>query len=332
MTGDLSRKINLGVDTNHFKETGEYRIRSYSFNHFQFPACTTCNSEFSELEGRVKQYVIRIFEKDYFTNFEIDDLLDWFDKVRIGLWLGYVILDKTIEDVLPKFHIKKRIGNRDRCLFIYELEDDGKKGIQFVGCNSPGFQFVPSCFALRINNIYFFNYSFDFLFAKNIGFPYPKQFANTDTEKRFYVTELFKGLEKISQPLIPFKFLKAANYIYQPIIPKEVHGTMLQQEFYDTAYIFDNTMDLHIGKGDVFYFDKKLNKLGVDSELQLYTGTQGLSQTEFPRLIVKQTLEVLESLLQIKPQDHLLSDEQRKVLKINRSNILKWHRNFMRHL
>jgi hypothetical protein len=35
-------------------------------------------------------------------------LLDWLDKVRVGLWLGYNMLHK--EEFAPKFRIDQRIG------------------------------------------------------------------------------------------------------------------------------------------------------------------------------------------------------------------------------
>lgn len=329
MTGDPNRNINLGFDARHFTATGEFKIRSFSFDQFQFPACSDCNCEFSGLESRAKQYMLRLFEKDYFTNVEIDDFLDWFDKIRIGLWLAYITLDETIKDVVPKFHIKKRIGHRDRCLFIYELKDDGSKGVQFLCCNSPGFQFIPSCCTLRVNNVYFYNYSFDFLFSHKIGFPYPTVFANTDTVERHTQIELEHGSQKIVEPLLPFKVLKAATYIYQPIIPKEVLGTDLEKEFYKNQYVLDNTLKGKVEKGSVFYFDQKLIKLDDQTELQLYSESQDLNPISFPRVILKQTAETLERLIQIRPQDHLLTKQQQSVLNQNRLLLLKAHRSYM---
>jgi len=50
------------------------------------------------------------------NSIEMNLLLDWFDKVRIGLWLMYFTLDNNWTDISPKFHIAKRIGQFDRFL------------------------------------------------------------------------------------------------------------------------------------------------------------------------------------------------------------------------
>lgn len=288
MTGEPNRQANFGHDSRHYKKTGESKIRKFSFSHFQFPACEKCNLEFSALEARVKKYFILLFEKDYFNSIEIDDLLDWFDKVRIGLWLGYIMMDEVMEDVSPKFHIKTRIGAKDRCLFIYELENSNEKGIQFIGANSPGFLFTPSCFTLRVNNLYFFSYSFDFLFSKNIGFPHARKMSSSDREDRMYFFDIEKGNEKISLPLINFKFLLASTYIYQPIIPYILSDAPEDSiDHYYSGYVKSNLLGNSDKKGSIFYFDRSLHKLDADEEIQLVSGTQSLNLDSFPNQIAK---------------------------------------------
>lgn len=333
LTGDPKRQAVFGIDFRHLKTTGERKLLSFSFDQLQFPACEQCNDKFASLEGRVHQYFIRLFDLDFFNAIEIDELLDWFDKVRIGLWLWSITLDEVLDDVEPKFHIEKRMGNKDRCLFIYEMENDGTKGIQFIGTNSPGFQFIPSCFSLRINNIYFFNYSFDHLFSKNIGFPYPVKISATDTPERYWSVDYARGIEKVTLPLINYKFLKASTYLYQPIIPTLTFANKSDEEnFYKTKYVKENMLRESPNKGAIFYFDKSLYKLPDDEELQLYSNSQNLSSKVFPNLIAKQTLLILEGLYQIKIDEHLLTDEQREISAKNKSIILKSHRDFMKAL
>lgn len=325
MTGDPKRQAVFG--------TGFKKPMSFSFDQLQFPACEQCNSKFSSLEGNVHQYFIRLFNLDYFNSIEIDELLDWFDKVRIGLWLWSITLGKTLNDVLPKFHIEKRMGNKDRCLFIYEMEDDGTKGIQFIGTNSPGFHFTPSCFSLRVNNIYFFNYSFDYLFSKNIGFPYPVKISATDTPERYWSVDYAKGTETVNTPLINWKFLKASTYLYQPIIPPLISADKNSEEnFYETKYVKENLLTNNTSKGAIFYFDRTLHKLEDDEELQLYSNTQRLDLKTFPNSIAKQTLSILESLSRTKIDESLLTEEQRTISAKNRSSILQAHRDFMKAL
>ena len=327
MTGDPNRQINLGFDTRHYEKTGQSRLRTFSFNSFQFPACEKCNSEFSDMENKVKVLFERIFRKDYFSNTEIDLLLDWFDKVRVGLWLGSISLDNFVDLVKPKYHIKNRISHRDRCLFIYELQESTETGIQFIGFNSPGFQFIPSCFTLRVNNICFYNYSFDFLFSKNIGFPYPKT-HRYDEESRYIQVDLDKGIKKISNPLINQKFLKAATYIYQPIIPTEVLGVEEENVYTNNSYVKENCMDFRRGKGDIFYFDKELKKLDNETDISLYEGAQNYDPDIFLSSIAKQTFNSLENLLKLKPHLALKDKLKREAIEANRLTVLKAHRDY----
>jgi hypothetical protein len=327
MTGDPNREINLGIDLRHLQKTGEEKIRTFSFKSFQFPACESCNTEFASLEGKVKSIFERLFENEYFTNNEIDTLLDWFDKVRIGLWLGSITLDDFVDFVNPKFHIKKRIAHRDRCLFTYEMEKTDWKGVQFIGFNSPGFQFIPSCFSLRVNHLFFFNYSFDFLFAKNIGFPFPKIFKNNALDTRLFELELEKGNGKISAPIINHKFIKASSYIYQPIIPTEVYGTELEKYYKLDKYVQENCLDYENRKGDIFYYENGLQKLDNESEL-LLTNSQPYNSESFPNIIARQTFDCIESLIKLKPHKLLENEEKRIGIEKNRLMILNAHRNF----
>ncbi len=331
-TGDPGREINLGIDTRFYKATGSSKLRTFNFNSFHFPACESCNVKFSELEGKVSQYVSRIFDKDYFINSEIDELLDWFDKIRIGLWLGSLTLDEMTDVVSPKNHISRRIGTRDRALFVYELAESKWKGVQFIGFNTPGFQFIPSCFTLRINNIYFFNYSFDFLFSKRIGFPYPKIFAHTESEMGHMVVEFEKGTRKISPPLINQKFIPAANFIYQPILAKEILGSEQENEWYGDSYVKNNCLDYPNGKGDIFYVDRGIRKLDADTELQLYSNSQKLNSDYFPNRIARQTLETLLQIIKAKPQTQFKSEENRSNFETNRLAVLNAHLQLLNRL
>lgn len=331
MTGDPKREISLGIDAPFFKKTGIRQIRKYSFNQFQFPACQTCNSEFSELETEVNIIFQKIFNKEYLNNKSIDRLLDWFDKVRIGLWLGNILLDELTELISPNFYIKDRIAKKDRCLLIYELDKPENKGVQFFGFNSPGFQFIPSCFTLRVNNLSFFNISFDFLFSKNIGFPYPKNFRY-DYQNKIINAQIHSGLNKISLPLINQKFIKASTSLYQPIFPKSVFIPEGMINIYDNNdYVIKNTLDFSKGKGDIFYFENGIKKLNDFTEIKLMNDEIIYDSYSFPRIITKQTLKTLESLLRVKP--YLFFDyEKKKELEIKRSIILHNHKNFMNNL
>ena len=81
-TGDPSRVVQHSMDW----KTG--KPISFSFSSLRFPACEACNSAYGELEGEVKPVVLKTVAREALAPSEIVTLLDWLDKVRIGLWLG----------------------------------------------------------------------------------------------------------------------------------------------------------------------------------------------------------------------------------------------------
>jgi hypothetical protein len=170
-TGDPKRKAFFGVDINK----GNMKIRSYSFNSFVFPACESCNAQFSDIEDRVKAVVMALDKIRAVSESDFDALFDWLDKVRIGLWLGYYYLDKNAAEISPKFHIKTRIKNRDRLIVIQRIEG-APNGINFIGADQIGFQYCPSCFELRVNGLILFNVSNVHLCLAFAHFSIPQSF------------------------------------------------------------------------------------------------------------------------------------------------------------
>lgn len=168
LTGDPNRKIYLGRSWN----LPTLAPRNFSFSSLTFPACDECNTRFAELEVRAQIALKKILAHDGLALTDWDLFLDWLDKVRVGLWLGMLYLNKNYRGLSPRFHIATRIGTKDRLLIVYEIEDDGRQGINWLGTETPLFEYTPSCFALVVNNFLFFNVSFDFLFSKRFGFPF----------------------------------------------------------------------------------------------------------------------------------------------------------------
>jgi hypothetical protein len=85
LTGDPNREALLGADFQHYIRTGELKQRKFAFSSFCFPACESCNTFYAKLEARVKPVIIKTINNQDLEFSEIIDLLDWFDKVRIGL-------------------------------------------------------------------------------------------------------------------------------------------------------------------------------------------------------------------------------------------------------
>jgi hypothetical protein len=105
-TGDPNRRIRTEIDP----ITGQDVIRPAST--FHFPACTCNESYGKKLEAQAKKAMEALFAGKSLQVSQCYWLLDWLDKVRIGLWLAYNTLHK--EFYQPKFRIDQRLGKKDR--------------------------------------------------------------------------------------------------------------------------------------------------------------------------------------------------------------------------
>lgn len=219
-TGDPKRIWQFGEW--YGEEDASKRERRFAADQFQFPACEACNSAYSDLEGRAKSYVTKLVASEPLTAREWDDLLDWFDKVRIGLWLGMRALSQELELMPARFHIDQRIGRKDRCVLVYRLNSD-HEGLTLTGAGDPLFLFWPSCLALTINGLIFMNISIEFLLAARIGFPFPRKIQ--EVEEGISLSD-FDAFYHTKIPLIRFSFPPAPIEVYQAISmrPDEMAG------------------------------------------------------------------------------------------------------------
>lgn len=213
---------------------GKYRdsLRKFPWQNFTFPACDDCNQEFADLEGKAKQVVTNLLEKKNVSSEQINNLLDWLDKVRIGLWLGYLMLDK-MDEFEPNFHIKKRLGVSDRMVSIHYLKDS-ELGIGYSCTEFPIFKLSPSCFMLSINNIALFNFSMEFALSRRMGFPFPEKRLIVPDEKMIRIDDFKEGYERIMNPIIRKPILKDSIRLYQSI-HKPVIG-MIPNEYIGEYY------------------------------------------------------------------------------------------------
>jgi hypothetical protein len=146
--------------------------RQYAFSQFQSPACTACNDRFGKLENAAKPIVLKLLALEKLTATEISILLDWLDKIRIGLWLGVHQLDKNFEGIIPRFYVRYRIGRKDRMIILAygALE---RQQLSFTGPTTLVFRFLPSAFSLIITDCASSIFLFDYLLGRRLGFPYP---------------------------------------------------------------------------------------------------------------------------------------------------------------
>ncbi len=247
-TGNPKRIAQFGYENGISPLSGK---RTFSFDALKFPSCESCNHDFSKLEAAAKPIVHRILSADSLSAAEFSTLFDWFDKIRIGLWLGFLYLDKNPADVAPKFHIIRRIGANDRMLAIFKADGD-EEGLNFIGCDMPSFRYTPSCFSLRINNYCFINISYNDLFSRRIGFPYPTEsFMREDGQ---IVGRFVGGRNRVMVPILKKLFSIRGTELYQPIFLHRVQDPHARR-FYDTKYVRDNSMSWEQGIGKVFIQD-----------------------------------------------------------------------------
>lgn len=324
LTGDENRIISLGLNFNDLFEnnTVDFKNRLFSFKSFQFPACTSCNSKYSEFENKTSKTFKKILNNEYIDAYEIDLLLDWFDKLRIGLWLGSLTLDKIKEDVNPKFFIDNRIGKKDRALYVYKLNDDKNNGINFHGFNTPGFQFAPCVLGFRVNNYFFINYSKEFLLSKNLGFPYFEHDGFDDNSRgEFY--RPFKGSNRLVTPVLKTIFHKPTIAFFQSILDLN----MIPEDF-KNDYVCDNLLIENVGRTKIYYYDsyeKKINQLGNDEEIILDGIIINATLEKFNKIITKNVIGEIERLLHFNHHLKIEDNEKSKIIENNRKFVLKFH-------
>jgi len=221
LTGDPNRIIHVGPFTSRslLEPQGDL-FRSFSFESFSFPSCSECNSEFSELEGRAKGPFTALLNSHLLSSGDLKALLSWFDKVRVGLWLGFhYYLDHNYWGVSPHFYIRDRIAAADRALVVLRAYDRNP-GIRFIGVNTPAFAHVPSCFTLVVNEWFLLNISYQFIASQSAGLPYPESMELGENEH--LQVSLVPGKGKLSYPLLPISYDRSGVTIAQAIHPRLV--------------------------------------------------------------------------------------------------------------
>lgn len=262
LTGNPKREALFGFQFN----SGPYpQRRSFSFNAFRFPSCTSCNQKYSSLEATTKIIIEKILSSNSLSATDFNVLLDWFDKVRVGLWLGFQYLDKNPADIEPKFYIETRVGINDRMLAIFKSNTE-IQGLHYIGCDLPSFTYTPSCFSMHINGSFFLNMSYNDLFSRRIGFPYP-----VESFAVFYQQQVGRftwGRNRVMLPLLKKRFTIKGTEIYQPMFPGRISDFKAMM-FYDTGYVRENSMEWDKGIGKIFIqADDKFREYPVSPSME----------------------------------------------------------------
>ncbi|AQQ54756.1 hypothetical protein [Planococcus lenghuensis] len=339
LTGDSNREINLGVNypkQDEWVTNPDSFIRKFSISSFQFPACSKCNSDYSKLENDTKTIIEKLLNKKKVNIGEVDTLLDWFDKVRIGFWLGYYFLNKNMTSITPQFAIAKRLASKDRMLAVYHYSDISD-GINFVGVDTLAFQHSPTCFGLRINEYYFFNLSADFLFSKNLGFPYlanPAYITENNHSSLMTTGELVKGKDKVKSRILKREVLDTPVQFIQPIF-KDYLGVDSNNDVYkDNDYVTRNSLFQNEGKGAIFVYESGGRYTGIaNRNFEVSNNIDDLSidvsLEEWVRKFSRMVYDYQIHMLTYTPSIHLLDKATQKSIRLQLKNAKKHNKLLM---
>lgn len=213
LTGDPRRVVKLGIDYTKNKAP-----ISYAWQGYVAPACDDCNNTFAKLEDRIKPTIQALEKREALMVGQYDELLDWLDKVRIGVWLVRGMIEKNPIAVDPHFHITSRMGKKDRMLAVYVFENQ-PPGINLFGNDSMISGSMPSCFGLRINDLLLLNISSDFFCSKGCGLPHPLEMSHLHGGDSHGMLSLkgFGYAPDVSHPVTNLAFPKPVVWLYQPI-------------------------------------------------------------------------------------------------------------------
>ncbi|MFP3353309.1 hypothetical protein R0K04_18090 [Pseudoalteromonas sp. SIMBA_153] len=237
LTGFDQKKASVGSNWTSGKEI-IFNTQSYTF-----PSCTSCNDEFGKIESKIKPVFEKLMADQAVSTSELELLLDWFDKVRIGAWLGVKYMNKGVFTMDPKYYINSRIGLKDRYLSITNTYKE-EQTLNWSGVNTIAFMLSPTAFSLRVNNLVFVNCSSDFVVSKQLGFPYVACEIPTPGKK---TTDLMFAMprKQTQKKMFNTRTYSPKVEIAQPIY-KVTQGNLI--EYYDHDYIRDNSYESGVGK------------------------------------------------------------------------------------
>lgn len=243
LTGDPNRIVKFGFNYSLEKEI------TFNWKNFTAPSCTKCNDKFAKLESEIKPIVDKLLKKAKINSTEAIKLLDWLDKIRIGLWLNYYYLENNKAQINPRLFIENRVGKKDRFMQIHFLEyEKESKGLNAFGVETFSFQYNPSCVGLRINNLLIINGSNDFIISKNCGFPFPKKIESVGNG--MLALKEWEYNRTVTKEISGLKLLKGVLTILQPIHTEMNYET----NFFSDSYLIQNCIDRKKRIGTIFRF------------------------------------------------------------------------------
>lgn len=294
LTGDPKRNANFGLN---FSDNSQ-GVRNYSFDSFSFPSCTVCNSDHSPLESRAKATVEKLLNREPIGSGEILSLLDWLDKVRVGVWLGLRYLDRNYLDFEPEFTIESRIAKSDRLALIYR-DSSAQSGLHLFGVNSPVFHTMPSCFVLSINDVHIFNSSAMALISPRLGLPTLRDPRKISGRSAAMEAQIINGTGRVSSPLLPYTVKRGGAEFYQPIsfFTGNDHSAEAVVQAYDNDYCKQFIPDPANGQGKIFHWFRQ-QLLTVTNETSAdYLPQRTFNRSDLVRVLALIAAEWQEAML-----------------------------------
>jgi hypothetical protein len=323
MTGDPKRQARFGL-----KKNPNLTPRVFSYDSFTIPACDACNQLFSKLESSTKPIMERLTQGSSLFPKDFSILFDWFDKVRVALWLAHSVLDKNFFGIHPSFHVEKRLRAFDRVLGVFR-SDQSRRGLTFIGTETPIFYSMPSCFSLVVNDFAFFNASSAFMISRRTGFPFPS--SATFVRSGAMSVAFTRGRERLMHPLLRKPLDPRASYAFQPMFPNQAREQSLRR-FYDTPYIKSHSIDWINGIGGIFLQGQRQTTFLSSLESIQWMPREPVPLHLFARDLTKFVLSMQIDLFQNSASLDGLSPQERATFKKFSSTAIRFNKDSINQL
>jgi hypothetical protein len=298
MTGNSNRLGTFGP----IYENDTLELKHFPFNKFVLPSCYKCNHEFGlKIEGKAKEKLRDLLDKKPLSMTDLNLLLTWFDKIRIGSALTTLYHLKNPYKTTPPFFINDGSMTRDRMLLVF------KSKYEFDSLNvfGIGTNFIinyPICIGLIINNYGFINISKTFLLHRAFGLPFPEidpMYLEGDSDGNYEIKLLKAISNRIGYPVLDYEYNLNCTEILQPIISDKIikineASILYGQSRYE--YIFGKKSSQY---GEFFYRDnldikpypKKKSRIWIPNELDL-------EKDYFQNFIAYHTIQIQNSFIE----------------------------------
>jgi hypothetical protein len=247
--------------------------------------CEKCNDDSADLEGRARAAYAKLRDGKDLEMADGRALLDWLDKVRVGMWLWTVDIGKGDYGVEPKFRINERMAHKDRIMLAARYRPGAPmRGLGFWGATEH-FVWSPSVFGLYINNVVLVSISTNFLVSRHL--------VNLNiTQRTDYWGDAFCDIEPGDAPGPRLEYFAAPFILGQTILPVEM--------FAELGLEIANNSACHAGwgEGPILRLDGKLKEVGrLPAAVPLFTGNRDAHIVLMEMYLEKANKYLIEDLL-----------------------------------